>query len=497
MARVPVLKTTLFALCLGFFASAPAYAQEAQSRFLQTDAVLADIDLAEEAYARIHPGYTRYASEEDMASAWDALRTSASDAGGLSVAELYLGVQDVLVGIRCDHTKAELPRPLADERKTQPVYLPIGWRWVEDRAIITAPNGIQDVLAGDEILKIDGRPIGQIVSEVAAYLPYDGHTEWSRNRQISDSREFMGGAVDHFGALLAWPESQARLSVQRGDQDAREVMVDRVSFTDFAALRDAAGSVANFKDAVEFEVTADGIAVLRIDTFVNYRDPVKPDDIYNPIFKQLSDENVGTLILDLRNNGGGSSDAQMELLSYLLDRRRALYTDMRVATLDLDDLREHLWTWDSRALDPNPLGFSRNNDGTYSLRRFVSDELKQIRPKRHAFKGELVILTSDANSSASTTLAAFLAEHRGAVLVGEETGGSAEGPTAGLQFTLTLPESGITTSVPFIRYPTNISALRIGYGVKPDIEAPVTIDTLRNEADPALDAALAYIREQR
>jgi len=118
----------------------------------------------------------------------------------------------------------------------------------------------------------------------------------------------------------------------------------------------------------------------------------------------------------------------MRLTAHLIPTRIKQNKELRVATLDLDGLREHLWTWHKRALKPNRLGFRKNDDGTYSIRGFVSDDLKNIKPDKYVFEGQLIVLTSNANSSASTSLVALLDEHRDATLIGERTGGSAEGP---------------------------------------------------------------------
>ncbi|MEO0974976.1 MAG: S41 family peptidase, partial [Pseudomonadota bacterium] len=230
---------------------------------------------------------------------------------------------------------------------------------------------------------------------------------------------------------------------------------------------------------------------LRVDTFVNYRTPIDPHSLYGPIFQALADEQRDTLILDLRRNGGGSNDAAQGLLAYLINSPQRMHTDMRVSTLDFQDLRPYLSTWDKRALNPNRLGFRKHPDGTYSLRAFVSDDLQRVRPKRPYFGGQLLVLIGADNSSGSTNLAAVLAEQARTRLIGEATGGSYQGPTAGLLFTLTLPNSGIRSRLPFFRYYNNVSSAGDGRGLAPEVLVPRTFDAERQRRDAALAAALA------
>jgi len=486
------LKSLAIAALVGTACLAPhAFAQSGP--MLTADQIKADIALAETAYTRIHPGYTRYATEAEMRTAWNALEVKA--ASGMSVGDFYLGVQNVLTKIRCDHTKAELPKALVEARKANPVYLPLRWSVIEGRGILRIAGEGTGLNFGDEILSIDGRPMQEMMDEVAPYIPVDGYTEWSRIGGISESLEFRGGAVDHFGALLWDIKPEARLTVKSAAGETREVTLSRITFEAWSVLGASDGVTRNFKDAVTFERLGDKGAYLAVDTFVNYRKPVDPDTIYDPVFDALKAEGRDYLILDLRQNGGGSSDAQGGLLNRLATEKKAFSRDVQVKTLDMgDDLREHIWTWEKSAMKPNKLAFKKNKDGTYSFRKFAGQHGK-IKPAKNGFTGQLIVLTSQSNSSGSATLLAHLKDMGRAVFVGEKAGGSAEGPTAGVLFTLTLPESGIKTRVPAIRYFNNITSFEEGLSISPDIYAPLTIKAFREGRDPALDAAKALAKK--
>ncbi|MEL6877454.1 MAG: S41 family peptidase, partial [Pseudomonadota bacterium] len=385
-------------------------------------------------------------------------------------------------------TKAELPRTLRNARKDQPLYLPMRWVVIDGRAIVEAPGQGTGLNFGDEIVSMDGRPMADVMAQVAPYVPVDGYTEWGRAGGIGQSLEFMGGAVDHFGALMWEVPEVATLEVRGTDGETRTVEIKRIDFDGWSTLGEK--SQANFKDAVTFERIGENAAYFSVDTFVNYREPVKPKTIYQPIFKAIKDEGRDTLILDLRKNGGGSSDANYGLLANLLTEPFRPRKEMVAKTLDLDGIRPHLWTWDSRALDPNPMGFSKRDDGTYALRSFVSDDLRTVKPAKYAFDGKLIVLTSNTNSSGSTNFITWMTELGRATTVGEKTGGSAEGPTAGLQFTLTLPNSGVRMRLPFFHVKNNVKSFERGLGITPEVSAPLTVEAFRERRDPALEAAL-------
>ena len=74
-------------------------------------------------------------------------------------------------------------------------------------------------------------------------------------------------------------------------------------------------------------------------------------------------------------------------------------------------------------------------------------------------------------------------------LVGEATGGSAEGPTAGILFFLKLPNSGITVRVPWKRQYMDIAKFEAGKGLLPDVPVAETIEDFRSGVDRALESA--------
>ena len=79
-------------------------------------------------------------------------------------------------------------------------------------------------------------------------------------------------------------------------------------------------------------------------------------------------------------------------------------------------------------------------------------------PVTQRFTGRLTVLTGPQNGSGATMTIAWLKDRRDVTLVGEDTSGSAEGPTAGNILNLVLPASGIRVRIPQFKSFTNIKA---------------------------------------
>ncbi len=460
---------------------------------LSGEEALADVALARNALESIHPGYDRYTRKQTLDSIWDSIERDALR--GMDRDELYLQLSLLLAQIRCDHTKAELPKDMEEARNSARVYLPFRFRLFDGRMYVDT-SAVPDLVRGDEILRIDTAHVGQWLSLIEPLVPVDGDTDHVKPSIIEYGTEFMGGALDHFGPFLAPDlEMPARvlLEVRSPEGLIRNVKTKRINYEAYQALTGEQRFSRNFDTAVSFETIGDDGAYLAVDTFVNYRRPVDAVEFLKPYFQRLEREGRSKLIVDVRRNGGGSNDAQDALLRYLI-AKPVLQSEgvlTRITSVD-PEIRPHIDTWDPAALDPDPAWFEPAGDGYY---RFVAGPPPAaVEPLPHAFDGDVVILTSPINASGVTHMLAALRNHGGFTFVGEKTGGAPTGATANVIYFLTLPESGIRIRVPVQR--TLIAGrenLPQRDGLAPDVPVAETAEDYFNGVDRTLEAAKASL----
>lgn len=455
---------------------------------LNPDALAQDIALARRAIETIHPGYDRSTARPELDAAWDAL--AARVALGLTDREFYARLSRVLALIRCSHTKAEPSPAWSESRAKSPTYLPFRFAASPGRMVVTA-SATPALRAGDDILSIEGRGTPALLAEVFDLVPADGWTDNTRWFAVGGMSDLDDCELDHYLPFLVPLGQTVRLEVRSpGDASSRSVTVPMMSRDARAAAMPGQAAPRNLDEALSLTIEGD-TAVLTIGTFVAYRKPIQPADLYRPLFERLRDADARTLIIDLRQNGGGSDSAVIDLLRFLLPEPFTPQTRAWVKTYRFGDLADKLDTWDKSVLTlPDEL-FTKLDNGYYQL----NQPAPTFEPLTPTFTGRVIALCGPANQSGATLCLAALKHLRGATLVGEPTGGSVEGPTAGTIFFLPLPHSGVRVRIPAIRSVTGLPS-QPGLGATPDVLVPTTPDDLAAGRDPVLAKAKALAAER-
>ena len=445
-----------------------------------------DAELLIKAMRDIHPGYIRYRSETDASVAEQDLRKAVKESH--DVASFYLAVSEFLAKIRCEHTEAELPVAFAEWRDVKATMLPVSFVLVQDTAIIVgvAP-GITSIQNGDELLEVDGHSMRKLFTDMAKYISVDGFTDHTKATLFSGSDDIGLTTFDIFYPLLHGFRDSFLLTVRSPGGERRVIQVPAVDERASLAARGLSEAQADFSDegAVSWQRRG-AIAVLSIRTFVNYRNPVEPDEVFGPIFNQINKSDQDLLVLDLRNVGGGSTDVMVSLIRHLIDRSINLGGSSRVRTYEFEAYREHLSTWDESVFNMPASLFTPHGSGMYTVSPEVDGEIRRVEPAPEAWRGSLTVLIGPGNESGATILLAELRDQRKMTLVGQPTGGSAEGPTAGVIAYLLLPASKIVVRVPLLWTTTSFKRFEYGQGIEPDVIVPLTIEDVRAGRDRTL-----------
>ncbi len=480
-------------------AEAPQTAQTAADYLpvtLTADQARADVALLRRGLETIHPGLYRYRSRAEIDAAFSRLEAAAS--APTTDVHLWRDIAVMLAEIHCDHTKPEVSVTIDRFRAGHATQLPLRFTFIEGRMMVVSNDGQAGAPPrGAEIVGINGVAVPAVVSVLGTAVAYDGATDASILAKLSADGDLTGDDFNEYWPAFYGFPAQWRLD-WKAPRDLRvsHTVVAPISFEAWTALTWPGGVYRDeFYKAIRWRV-AGKKAYLRIDTFVNYRNPVDATAFLGGFFRTLKSQGVTDLILDLRANGGGSEDVSVALGRYLLPARFTWSEPVLLKAVRYGDLPAHMETWgDPKALFEPPLDhFTHLPSGWWERHPGADpdDDDESVLPQAVSpdrFTGRLTILTGPRNGSGSTRTIAQLKEKLGATLVGEDSSGSAEGPTAGHIFLLTLPNSGLKVRIPNAWNRTKIDHFLPGRGVAVDNLVTPTVADFEVGVDRAFDVA--------
>jgi len=214
------------------------------------------------------------------------------------------------------------------------------------------------------------------------------------------------------------------------------------------------------KKAIEYKTLEDNIGYLTINSFSSNNKVVSEfDSIYNYL------NTTDALIMDIRNNGGGSSVKASYIFSCFIDTISAKW---------MSETREYL---PSRRAWYNISSWHRYSNTSVKPNMTIN------------YSKPIVILTTSKTISAAEDFCLLFDFHERATIIGEPTAGSTGQP---LYFT--LPGGG-RARVCTLRsyYPTGNEF--VGYGIMPDIYVEQSLVDFLNGRDSTLEMAKDYLAE--
>jgi hypothetical protein len=463
--------------------AAPLAAQNADParytpRLLSADQATRDVALLRRALETVHPGLYRYSEKPAIDAAFARLEAAA--AAPITELAFHAEIARLLAAIHCDHTKAEMPEALDDFRTNNPTHLPLRFQLIEGRMIVVSNDGQAGAPpAGSEVLAINGMPVPALLLQLAPLVSYDGTTDQAIAAKLADDSDLMGDDFnENYPALFGFPDSWQIEWKPAGGARATTATLQPIRFAQWTTLTGPGAKYrSEFYNAITWRMNGT-TARLGIDTFVNYRNPVQATAFLGGFFAAMKDEGTDHLILDLRKNGGGSEDVSVALGRYLIDRPFTWAKPTRYKAVRYDDLPQYFETWGDREARFNPRldAFIKTADGWYDRVPVLGggtvsdgDSAFEQQPITDlAFRGRLTILSGPRNGSGATRTIAQLKEKTGATVVGEDSAGSAEGPTSGSIFLMKLPASGIKVRIPEAWNRTAIASFVPGKGIAVD-----------------------------
>lgn len=437
-----------------------------------------------------HPGIYRYSSIAEMDDRLDRIGSLLTEP--MTELDFLRVVGMSLAAVNDGHTRVRGTQAFVQYVAGEPVRLPFKLVFIDGRAYLHRNySELDDDLLGAEVHSINGRPMGTIVEDLFTILSSDGRVTTSKFRRL----EGMSNFGISFSTMYGWT-TEFELELTLADGGTRTVGVPGITVEELdRRVAERHPDLSATPPPIKLEYRGD-VPILTIRTFGGgafSRVGIDYGEFLREAFTEFAQRGSRDLIIDVRNNGGGSDAFGKMLFAYLADAEFDYY-----AALEMNDYRFDFQQYTNAPDREIPESQRRPNDhGTYDI--LWHPNLGPQQPLEPHYRGRVWVLQNGGSFSATGEFTSVLHHNDpDAVFIGEEGGAGYYGNVSGASVVLTLPNTGLRVNLPLMKYSSAVEGYTpVDRGLLPDIEVEASIDDVMVERDAVMERALQLISEVR
>ena len=418
----------------------------------------ADLDSMYVYIDELHPDMFAYTSQQEFENKLDYARQQLSDS--MNVFEFYRVIAPLVALLGDGHTSVYFPHSQLRESEIRifPFAVMVNYR---DSSVVTTRDfsrplsGLPD---GAKLITINNRDIKELVGKMMACI---------------------SGEKDFFKAAMLNRIFQGLLFTMFAEEDFQ---VDYYHEGNYAqkSIRGLSTSEINDNRGTQtttarpdYSISFDDENHIAIIDFLRFRDEERMRAFLDSAFTLIHERGIDDLIIDIRQNGGGSSMVGDEFFQYISP---VPFQQFGGVIVKVSERMKNYFLEHRNFNYPDSVG----------IRTSFVENLKELRENPLRFDGNIVLLTSNFSFSSAAGFSWAFKHFEMGTVVGEETGGLAV--CFGDVIPQLLPNSGIHIGVSHKKFYQFGATDKNVHGTIPDYEVP---------AKEAMDFAIDLILERR
>ncbi|OJX31352.1 MAG: hypothetical protein BGO86_03250 [Chryseobacterium sp. 36-9] len=468
----------------------------------------ADVDFAYSKLQRFHPNLYWYITKEELDYKFDSLKNSLSKP--LTPNEFYFQLSPVIASVNEGHLRLRaIPRQYTKaEQKAfktkKPLFALLDYRILDDKMfVVENKEDVGQIKKGTEIIKINNENVSDLIKKYRKLYSSDGKNQtfqkYFMNLSFFNYYTLENGYLDSAKLVTRYNNKLENVSIKRQKKTEKEVIVDRVQpkITTLQKVQDYDANSKTYNRSFKFMSPDSSVAYIKVKTF----SATLAKKFYKETFEKINHAKSKYLILDIRDNLGGSLSEINTLYSYLTNKEFTLIKPPEMTSRTSGMYQNYFRGQTVFSSVFSAFGYpfflagnyllSSKKEDHYYFREFAS---RSTKPRSNAFKGKIYVLINGASFSASSIISAKLKYEKRAVIVGEETGGANDGTVAGVNNTVTLPHSKLSLPIGLFLIRPNIEFENQSRGVIPNFSVDPEFGNLSDSEDKILNWVLDDIK---
>ncbi|WP_289665833.1 S41 family peptidase [Flavobacterium panacagri] len=480
----------------------------AQNEKLSVEKLKQDLTLFKEIREKANSGVYKYRTQKQIDSiySWAFLKINKPKTL-LDFYKIILKITDFEGSLHNDTT---LPDDFQKKYSSGNLFFPYPVKLIENKLVVNFQN--TEIPLGSQIHSINKIKTNDLLQIFYKYYTTDGYNISGKSIGIGSSFakyfEMEYGSKKKFIIEYSLPNKTEKIikKVAGISNDARKENFKKRHSLPIDSLQ-----YGKIKNKYSFQVILPSIALLTINTFAigrNAKD--KEHFIYkkylDSCFQYLSNNSqIKNLIVDVRNNGGGTDPNDILTFSYLTHKP---YRENAEAYVNFQEIPF-----------PNYLVYEETEpQKQLEERKDFEDDVKEeypklenskyyqdpkfnplLQPDKNSFKGQIFLLISPRIASAGSLFASLVTGNTAAIIIGEETMGGYFGHNGHTPIEYELPNTKIKTQFSIVNLEQDVPKKPnqiFGRGIIPEHEVQQTFEDFMLNKDTQFEYTLKLIEQK-
>jgi hypothetical protein len=435
-----------------------------------------------------HPSLHLYSSEKKLNFLMDSIENTLTKDQSLS--DLYNKYFFITNEIGCSHTLLNLPEDTYDSLLNMPFFFPFPVKLIDSKLLVNATD--QSLTEGTEIMTINGTAVKDILQKIARYEAVEGFHRPTQSKLAAESF-----ALNYF--LVFGKRSMFNLASR--DTSGKEIFttVYPITLNEWNDTRD--GKVYYYdRTACDYDLSINEerkYALMRIATFEfngSERQSAFENFCSNSFELLHLRKDINNLVIDMRENLGGSLYNSSLLFSYLSKEefKEFEYAESKIRAIEQAEyLDKSFLTGEKETINTKlTKEFSSLSPRRYF--RMADSMIERWSPQQHSFKGNIFVITNSTVCSAASYFSVMVKNSGRGKIIGEETAGGSYSGNGFTNLGYILPYSKIKLVFPYVHLVYSYKEKKNrGTGLIPDFEVPDSYESFRKN----VDRQLLFIRD--
>ncbi|MFV5699175.1 S41 family peptidase [Flavobacterium sp. ZT3R17] len=515
-------KIVLFGFAMLFFVQCTSIKKHNKhlNDLIAEEKLKSDVDFTYRKLQELHPNLYWYISKEALDYKFDSLKSTLTKP--MTSFNFYKKLSPVVAAVRQGHLVVYPPTKLLSKGETKALikrgtgpFSQFDFDLFNGKLYVVKNKSYDKTIQpGTEVIAVNGTKPIDLITEYNHYYSSDGYnTTYKTNysgKRFSTLFSNENGIKDSLQFDFKFDDSLKTITIKRKAEDTTGEHLKKIQKK--LALKDKTKSKEirkkkringyysaekNYNRNLHFLEKDSSVAIMKIRSFKigDYK------TFYRESFSKITGYQSKTLIIDLRNNGGGRVTEIADLYSYLADSTFVFLDKSEVVSKSslFKGAYFNGGSFGFKALKTifSPIIYSyllltvhKNQNG----KNYYATQTTPHKVSKNAFKGKIYILINGGSFSASCIISSNLKGSKRAYFIGEETGGAFNGTVAGFMPRVKLPNTGIQIRIGLMYIAAPFKTTIEGRGIFPDMEIIPTIEDRIKENDPEMNWILDDIK---